>query len=94
LPRLRRHRRADDRGRDPRSIPQPATTHTAAERPTDDTTTTDTTTIDAPRPPTADLDEVAASADLARVYLNEIGKVALLTAADEVELAKRIEAGL
>ena len=29
-----------------------------------------------------------------RVYLNEIGKVALLTAVDEVELAKRIEAGL
>jgi len=43
---------------------------------------------------TADLDEAAASADLVRVYLNEIGKVALLTAADEVELAKRIEAGL
>jgi RNA polymerase sigma factor RpoD-like protein len=44
--------------------------------------------------PTADLDEVAASADLVRSYLNEIGKVALLTAADEVEIAKRIEAGL
>ncbi|HJQ42911.1 MAG TPA: RNA polymerase sigma factor SigB [Jatrophihabitantaceae bacterium] len=44
--------------------------------------------------PVADLDEVTASADLVRVYLNEIGKVALLTAADEVELAKRIEAGL
>ena len=44
--------------------------------------------------PHADLDEVAASADLVRVYLNEIGKVALLSAADEVELAKRIEAGL
>jgi len=43
---------------------------------------------------TRDLDEAAASADLVRVYLNEIGKVALLTAADEVELAKRIEAGL
>ena len=43
---------------------------------------------------TLDLDEVAASADLVRVYLNEIGKVALLTAADEVDLAKRIEAGL
>jgi len=42
----------------------------------------------------ADLDEVATSADLVRVYLNEIGKVALLTAVDEVELAKRIEAGL
>jgi RNA polymerase sigma factor (sigma-70 family) len=44
--------------------------------------------------PTADLDEVATSADLVRVYLNEIGKVALLTALDEVDLAKRIEAGL
>jgi RNA polymerase sigma factor (sigma-70 family) len=44
--------------------------------------------------PAADLDEVAASADLVRVYLNEIGKVPLLTAVDEVELAKRIEAGL
>ena len=44
--------------------------------------------------PAADLDEVAASADLVRVYLNEIGKVALLSAADEVELSKRIEAGL
>jgi len=43
---------------------------------------------------TADLDEIAPSADLVRVYLNEIGKVSLLTAADEVELAKRIEAGL
>jgi len=42
-----------------------------------------------------DLDEQAAvSADLVRVYLNEIGKVALLNAAQEVELAKRIEAGL
>jgi RNA polymerase sigma factor (sigma-70 family) len=44
--------------------------------------------------PAADLDEAAASADLVRVYLNEIGKVALLSAADEVELSKRIEAGL
>ncbi len=44
--------------------------------------------------PAADLDEVATSADLVRVYLNEIGKVALLSAADEVELSKRIEAGL
>jgi RNA polymerase sigma factor (sigma-70 family) len=50
--------------------------------------------VDVTARPTADLDEIAASADLVRVYLNEIGKVALLTAADEVELAKRIEAGL
>jgi RNA polymerase nonessential primary-like sigma factor len=32
--------------------------------------------------------------DLVRVYLNTIGKTALLTAEQEVELAKRIEAGL
>jgi len=49
---------------------------------------------DIPLASAIDLDEVAASADLVRVYLNEIGKVPLLTAADEVELAKRIEAGL
>lgn len=32
--------------------------------------------------------------DLVRVYLNEIGKTPLLDAAEEVELSKRIEAGL
>jgi len=41
-----------------------------------------------------DLDGAVQTADLVRVYLNEIGKVSLLTAAEEVELAKRIEAGL
>ncbi len=41
-----------------------------------------------------DLDGAVQTADLVRTYLNEIGKVALLTAAEEVELAKRIEAGL
>ncbi|HIW92460.1 MAG TPA: sigma-70 family RNA polymerase sigma factor [Candidatus Corynebacterium avicola] len=34
------------------------------------------------------------SADLVRVYLNGIGKTALLTAEDEVELSKQIEVGL
>src|SRR4029453_13762926 len=34
------------------------------------------------------------STDLVRVYLNTIGKTALLTAEQEVELAKRIDAGL
>src|SRR6218665_2904162 len=42
----------------------------------------------------SDLDGQSPAADLVRVYLNGIGKTALLTAADEVELAKRIEAGL
>jgi RNA polymerase sigma factor RpoD-like protein len=43
---------------------------------------------------TADLDEVVQAADLVRSYLNEIGKVSLLSAVEEVELSKRIEAGL
>ncbi|PXY32993.1 RNA polymerase subunit sigma [Prauserella sp. PE36] len=41
-----------------------------------------------------DLDAQGPSADLVRVYLNGIGKTALLTAAQEVDLAKRIEAGV
>jgi RNA polymerase sigma factor (sigma-70 family) len=42
-----------------------------------------------------DLDDVGpgVSADLVRVYLDDIGRTPLLTAAEEVELAKRIEAG-
>ena len=42
----------------------------------------------------SDLDSQSPAADLVRVYLNGIGKTALLTAEDEVELAKRIESGL
>ncbi|MEO3742929.1 RNA polymerase sigma factor SigB [Plantactinospora sp. B5E13] len=39
-------------------------------------------------------DERGASADLVRAYLNGIGRTKLLTAVEEVELARRIEAGL
>lgn len=42
----------------------------------------------------AEPDGQSPSADLVRVYLNGIGKTALLNAEDEVELSKRIEAGL
>jgi RNA polymerase primary sigma factor len=42
----------------------------------------------------ADRPEVGGSFDPVRMYLKEIGKVPLLTAAQEVSLAKRIEAGL
>ncbi len=38
--------------------------------------------------------ELTASADSVRAYLKQIGKVALLNAEEEVQLAKRIEAGL
>jgi RNA polymerase primary sigma factor len=38
--------------------------------------------------------ELTLSADSVRVYLKQCGKVALLNAEEEVELAKRIEAGL
>jgi RNA polymerase sigma factor (sigma-70 family) len=43
-----------------------------------------------------DLDDVGpgVSADLVRVYLDDIGRTPLLTAAEEVELSKRIEAGV
>src|SRR3954447_10655231 len=50
----------------------------------------DTVELDATR----DLDEAAPAADLMRVYLNEIGRTKLLTAEEEVELAKRMEAGV
>ena len=59
---------------------------------------------DTPKPPSDDDDEddkpiaaegeVGISTDLVRAYLKEIGKVPLLTAELEVELAQRIEAGL
>ena len=50
--------------------------------------------VDEPEPPSLDDAGPSASADLVRVYLREIGRVALLTAADEVDLARRVEAGV
>jgi RNA polymerase sigma factor RpoD-like protein len=54
----------------------------------------DTVPAVVPESATADLDEAVQAADLVRSYLNEIGKVSLLNAVEEVELSKRIEAGL
>src|SRR3954466_4638761 len=55
-------------------------------------------TVDLPEPvepPVVARTETAApSADLFRQYLREIGRIPLLTAAEEVELARRVEAGL
>ncbi|MFF9274051.1 RNA polymerase sigma factor [Streptomyces griseosporeus] len=48
-----------------------------------------------PEPPPARVAETAGpSSDLFRQYLREIGRIPLLTAAEEVELARRVEAGL
>jgi RNA polymerase sigma factor (sigma-70 family) len=73
----------------------PTTTeHTTAPR-TDRTATEHTT---APRTdrtaPEPDLDGLATPADPVRGYLDAIGRTPLLTAAEEVDLAKRIEAGV
>src|SRR4051812_1820354 len=68
---------------------------------TDTTPRTSSTSVDdAPVAPvdepvlSLDLDEEAAALDPVRLYLNAIGKVPLLNAEQEVELAQRIEAGL
>ncbi|WP_408646810.1 RNA polymerase sigma factor [Streptomyces carminius] len=45
-------------------------------------------------PPSARSDGSGPAADLFRQYLREIGRIPLLTAAEEVELARRVEAGL
>jgi RNA polymerase primary sigma factor len=50
-------------------------------------------TVD-PEEPDLDSDEPGVSADPVRNYLNEIGRTALLDAAQEVDLSKRIEAGV
>ncbi len=44
--------------------------------------------------PVTSLDEADRTTDLVRQYLREIGRVPLLTAADEVALARAVEAGL
>ncbi len=47
-----------------------------------------------PPDPRSRADSGGPTSDLFRQYLREIGRIPLLTAAEEVELARRVEAGL
>ncbi|MFF0157856.1 RNA polymerase sigma factor [Streptomyces sp. NPDC005263] len=50
--------------------------------------------VEPPEPTRAKADTGAPSSDLFRQYLREIGRIPLLTAAEEVDLARKVEAGL
>ncbi|MFF0015408.1 RNA polymerase sigma factor [Streptomyces sp. NPDC005374] len=56
--------------------------------------TAETEPVDPPEPPRGRTDTGGPSSDLFRQYLREIGRIPLLTAAEEVDLARRVEAGL
>ncbi|MFF7242562.1 RNA polymerase sigma factor [Embleya sp. NPDC008237] len=71
-------------GTAPPAPPAPATAEDV-ERPAAD---------DAPRDAPRTTESGGSAADLLRQYLREIGRVPLLSAADEVDLARRVEAGL
>ncbi|MFB9186543.1 sigma-70 factor domain-containing protein, partial [Dactylosporangium sucinum] len=61
---------------------------------TTDFNATDVSDVEADEQHEPQLDTAGVSADLVRAYLNTIGRTKLLTAEQEVELSKKIEAGL
>ncbi|MCZ4608581.1 RNA polymerase sigma factor [Streptomyces sp. Lzd4kr] len=74
---------------------EPDTAPEPAEPPAAALDTADTTEpVETPLPARARADNSGPSSDLFRQYLREIGRIPLLTAAEEVELARRVEAGL
>ncbi|MFG2787414.1 sigma-70 family RNA polymerase sigma factor [Streptomyces sp. NPDC048419] len=73
---------------DPEGAPEPA------EPPAGALETEATEPVEPPVVERARADTSGPSSDLFRQYLREIGRIPLLTAAEEVELARRVEAGL
>ncbi|WP_324605035.1 MULTISPECIES: RNA polymerase sigma factor [unclassified Streptomyces] len=69
-----------------------AALHPEAEPPADALVDEPAEPVEVPVPARAE--SGGPSADLFRQYLREIGRIPLLTAAEEVELARRVEAGL
>ncbi|MCK1821873.1 sigma-70 family RNA polymerase sigma factor [Streptomyces sp. XM83C] len=75
--------------------PETTTGAEPAGPPTEESEDTEPPDADEFAPPAVRAAETAGpSSDLFRQYLREIGRIPLLTAAEEVELARRVEAGL
>ncbi|MEU9186231.1 RNA polymerase sigma factor [Streptomyces sp. NPDC048484] len=66
----------------------------APEPPTAVLVESETEALEPVEPPRGRADTGGPSSDLFRQYLREIGRIPLLTAAEEVDLARRVEAGL
>ena len=77
----------------PLSLAPPVPVQRAADQPPAEPTADDLHAVEDEPPPALD-DSGGPAADLFRQYLREIGRIPLLTAADEVELARSVEAGL
>lgn len=75
--------------RHPEAVPDPVDARAA-----DDEAADALELPDPPRPVARAVEGSGPSSDLFRQYLREIGRIPLLTAAEEVELARRVEAGL
>ncbi|GAA2351135.1 sigma-70 family RNA polymerase sigma factor [Streptomyces violaceusniger] len=74
--------------------PTEPTEHTEPVEPTEPVDSVEAVEPVEPIEPPARADTSGPSADLFRQYLREIGRIPLLSAAEEVELARRVEAGL
>ncbi|MFI6033137.1 RNA polymerase sigma factor [Streptomyces sp. NPDC051315] len=72
--------------------PEPATEHPEPQDPPAEALDEAPEPVATPAPRAAET--AGPSSDLFRQYLREIGRIPLLTAAEEVELARRVEAGL